>query len=124
MFGDGGFSLGSPSVGPSGGGVGGGREGSFPFLRLPGGGVGTIVAQTWLLVPPALASWRQPCLLDPSSPPELQAYYSPRTFSHHPCGLKQGGQILYGTDTGFPTWSTVRLRREVERGIMSGGELI
>lgn len=80
VFGDGGFSLGSSSLGPSRGGVGGGREGSFPFLKLPGGGVGTIVAQTWLPVPPALASWPQPCLLDPSSPPGLQPYYSPRTF--------------------------------------------
>lgn len=71
VFGDGGFSLGSSSLGPSRGGVGGGREGSFPFLRLPGGGVGTIVAQTWLPVPPALASWLQPCLLDPSSSPGL-----------------------------------------------------
>lgn len=45
------------SVWPSRGGVGGGREGPFPFLKLPGGGVGTIVAQTWPPAPRALASW-------------------------------------------------------------------
>lgn len=48
------------SVWPSRGGVGGGREGRegpFPFLKLSGGGVGTIVAQTWPPALHALASW-------------------------------------------------------------------
>lgn len=72
-LGDRGYSLGSPSVWPSRGGVGGGREGPFPFLRLPGGGVGTIVAQTWPPVPPALANWRQPLSPRPQLSPMTQS---------------------------------------------------
>lgn len=78
MLGARGFSLGSTSVWPSRGGVGGGREGPFPFLRLPGGGVGTMVAQTWLPVTPALASWRQPLPPRPQLSPKTQSLLQPK----------------------------------------------
>lgn len=77
-FGDRGFSLGSPSVWPNRGGVGGGREGPFPFLRLPAGGVGTIVAQTWPPAPHALASWRQPLSPRPQFSPKTQSLLQPK----------------------------------------------